>query len=529
MIDGELFDMVAEKLPKMNTDILNGLAEIQTANLDGFLNDVFRCAAESFPKGLKYVGYRSCLPQEVFRECTRKTPRNFEMLQSDVYLTKYSLTYTDPKTNITTELRPIHIYIPFCTDGILKLNGTQYQLTPVLGGKVFNIERGNIYMPIPRQPLGFKPFLVSCYRNGRIVNEHSVYAHLHNGRKSTERSALYPSLIHYMLCKYGLIELLTNVFGLTIMLGTKELDLLNPDEWAVYRSRQLTSIKKQQHVELRIAVKLAGVVKQTDSIIAGIFYILDNAVESTQVITELNHPEIWLFLLDRFIFKTGSGAKAYEKMKEHLDSVESYTDSITKRNLKANDIECNNIYDLFKYMIINYQDLNIHHGNGSMYYKELTTSKHLMYHIVHSIFLAMYALLLLPENLLTAKKIESVLLKNLRSNKIFSTLHHGELEPISNGIASDCKIYSATGNIIPYNKAKTSTGKKRTTTKVPDMGLTFHPSQVEVGTYQWISKRSPTGRNKLNPFVQFTHNWVTIPSPSMKVQIDNLQSLITGD
>jgi hypothetical protein len=529
-MDHFLYDLVADTLPVMNTEVINGLAKAQTENLEVYIHDIFKCVAESFPKGLKYVDFKICTPEELFRESTRKTPRTFELQQSDVFLVKYFLTFNDGEK--TTQLRPLYIYLPFIGEGgLLRLNGTIYQLTPVIGGKVFNVEGGNIYMPIPRQRLGFKPMAVSCLKTtneyeSQIVNENGVYSIIHNGRGKNKKSTLNSLLIHYILCKYGLTETMRRIFNTDILLGKQELDKLDPKEYIIYSSRNLINFRKGQQNEIRIAIKHTAYFKQLDALLASVFYIMDNATEATQTVADLNAPALWVFLLDRFIFKGGSGPKAYDEMLKHVNSVESYMDSITKKNLLNNDIPCKDIYELFRYVCLNYQDLNIHHGDGTMYYKELSTTKHLLYNIVHNIFSTMYAILLLPEHLLTVKKIENILMKTHTGHRKFSTKGHGELAPMSNGVASDCALYALSGNVISHNKAITTGGKTRNSKATEDQVLGLHPSQVEAGTYYWITTPSPTGRNKLNPFATFDLNWTITPNPKLKPTIERLTNIL---
>ena len=241
-------------MPKMNKRIVEGLAVSQLNDVENYVHDVFRCAAESFPEGMKYLGGRRCTPLEQFREITRalNPTCRFDLLRSDVYLMKYSFSFNG------VELSPRYIFLPFVSDGgLIHLRGTQYKITPVLGGKVFNIEKGNIYMPTPRLRMGFNKTPTTCILNGRILNTSSVTSRLHN-MKTPERSVLQPILLHYMLAEYGLYTTMKDFFKVDIKFGKGELDKLDPAEWMVYRSRQLPIITRKietnEVTELRIAI-----------------------------------------------------------------------------------------------------------------------------------------------------------------------------------------------------------------------------------------------------------------------------------
>jgi hypothetical protein len=512
MIDDLLFDYVAGQLPTINTEVIAGITSIQTQYMDTYLDDVWKCAEESFPPGLKYISGKRCLPEEVFKEMVRKTPKSFELLPSDVYLVKYHLSYNGQA------LKPQYLYLPYVGEaGLLTLNGTLYQLTPVLGGKIFNVERGNIYMHIPRQRLRFKPFPVSFFKDDQIVNERAIYSPLHNKKTANQKSSLRASLVHYLLCNYGLQELLKVQYNVNALI-TKE-DNIRLDKYVVFRSKEVNK-------KLLICIPKEEYYKQLDSIIGAVFYITDAFPEATDKIEDLNDKSLWIHLLDRFIFKGNTDINRYSKMLEHLASVEKYFDSMTRKQLNNNGILVNSIYDVFRYITINYNDLDIHYGNGTMYHKELSTVKYLMYNVVYSIFSAMYAICLLPDELLSVKKIEDVFRKNLNPNKIFNTYGHGELTALSTGIASDCTLYGATGRIISHSQATAMGGKRSRSSNVHDSLTVLHPSQIAVSSYLWITSSNPVGRGNLNPFSTFSQGWVTSPNPRFEKLVNNLTTLL---
>jgi len=523
MIDTKLLSLVSSKMPQINKKAMEGIAMSQLSEVEEYIHNTFRCAAESFPPGLKYIGGRRCTPLEQYREIIRplKPKKAFEMLRSDVYLMKYLFTFNG------IELRPFYIFLPFVSDGgIMFLKGTQYKVTPVLGGKVFNIEHNNIYMPTPRMRMGFSQYTVSCILNDKIVHSNCVASYLYNMNK-VDRSVLYPTLMHYILAKYGLQTALLKLFNVHITVGKYELDKLSQQGYKVYRSRQIPYRKviSYEPSEVRIAIPENEYYPLLDNIISTVFYIIDNCTDATNEIEELENPKLWLRLLDRFIFKDqGTEKKRFEKMEEHLQNTENTYDPVTRRTLMSDSILCNDIFELFRYICLNYQDIVIHHDVGTMYYKELTTTKHLLFNVVYNIFIAMYELQKLPENLLTVEKISKVLIDNLRKDKIFSTLGHGELT--STGIATDCKYFGATGNMISHSKATAVAGSKRSKKTTNDPGLLLHESQVEVATYAWITNRCPHGRSKINPFINFGEKFQILPSPQLEHTLTGLRELL---
>jgi len=525
-IDLNLLGLVDAQQPRMNKKIINNIAVNQVnEEAEAWIHDTIRCASESFPPGLIYTGGKRCTPVEQFREITRqlKPTRSFDLLRSDVYLMKYQFKFKG------TEVRPHYSFLPFISDGgIYYLKGTQYLLTPVVGGKVFNIEKNSIYMPTPKIRMGFHQKDVSCYLNNRVINSSCVTSYLMNGMKEKERAQLNPTLVHYMLAEYGLPEMLRRLFKVNAKIGKQELDQLDLNEWMVYRSRQLPPVVNKGDytpTEIRIAINKGEYYPLLDGIIATIFYIIDNCSDNLAEVEDLAIPDLWLILLDRFIYRiSGTERKQYEKMETHLQSTKSNMDPITRRVLASDNIHCNDIFELFHYICVNFQDIVIHHDVGSMYYKELSTVKHLLYHVVYNIHMAMYMLQKLPENLQTVEKINNIMMKKLTKDAIFTTMGHGELTPIS--IATDCKMFAATCNTISHGKATVVGGNKRAKKVTNDPGLLLHASQAEVGTYQWIGNKDPLGREKMNPFVNFGERTYITPRPELEEEINSIRQLL---
>lgn len=526
MIDVLLAQLIDSAQPRMNHDLCNGLSSIQMGECEDYINQVIRGAAESFPDGLEYVSYRRCTPSEEYREITRppKPKRSFELSESNVYMVKYKFRYKG------VDIRPRFIMLPYITDGgIIHLKGTQYKVSPVLGGRIFNIEKGKVFITTPRTPMAFDRTAVSLILNNVVIQTNVVHSMLYNMLESA-RSKLSPTLIHYMLSSYGLKGMMKNLFNVKIKVGLQELDKLTGNkDWYVYRSRQLPPLGRAYRgrdvSEIRIAIKKEDHNTIMNSILGAVFYIIDQCPEAVTV-EDINNPELWLRLLSRFIFKvTELESTEYDKMLSHLDSVKRSMDPLTRRILLQDGIPCNTIFDLFKYIVLHLHDMVIHHDVGSMYNMELTTVKHLCYHIVYNINQVMYELKRLNGDRITAEKITSVMDNSFRRDKIFTVSKHGELS--ADDISADCKPFGATCNIVSQSKAATAGRLNKHSSGINDPAMLLHASQVEVGTYLMISKADASGRSKANPFMYFSDRHFVSPRPILEETVENFRKLIT--
>lgn len=531
MIDLNVLNYVDSRMPRMDARIVEGISAIQTLKAEEYINDIFRCAAIGFPAGFKYTGGRRCTPMEQFQEITRqlkptgnlKPTKIFDMARSDIYLMRYMFTWKG------VELRPQHIFLPFVSPGgLVYLRDTQYKLTPALGGKVFNIEKGNIYMQPARHRIGFWQFDTSCIKDGKLINQSSVGSHLFVIKFKKDRSPLKPTLVHYILAEYGLTNTLRDFFNVTPVIGNEELDDYDKSKWTVYRSRQMPPIRRSNNdyavSKIRIAIPIEQHYPILDNIISTIFYIIDNSVGSTQVLEDLDNPRLWLRLLDKFTFSVAiSEQKLQERMQDHLYSMKNMFDPMTERTLLSDGIACKSIFEFFRYMCINYQDIIIHYDVGTMYDKELATLKYFLFGIVYSIFSLMYDVRNLTPELLTVAKLNKILGKNLKKEKILNVKGHGEL--MSASFASNCMMHGATCNMISHTKATTPGGKQKNKGITNDPGVALHPSQAEWGSYGWITGGCPTGRDKMNPFGKF-NGWVLARNPELTAEIEELRTLI---
>jgi hypothetical protein len=512
------------RTPKLNRGIVEGLSHLHSPNIEKLIERLWVCSSKGYPPGITYEGGRRCTAKESFLEVTKSNAPNraFEMSTSDMYLMRYDFAFHG------VPLSPRHIFLPFIRPGgLFTVRDTQYMVTPVISGRIFNIEHGEIYLPSTRLRMGFWQKEVSCILNDREINRSSVGGYLYYIHPDTKRSKLNPLLVHYLLAKFGIVDTL-KFYGVNAKLGYQELDELDKSEWFVFRSKQMAiknrSAKEYPPTELRIAISKDSYYVLICDIIASIFYILDNVLCNTSDIAELVNPNYWLRLLYFFIFKeTCSENKMVEKMTKHMESMESTIDEITIDGFKRANLNCTTVFELFRFLTINFNDLCIHYDYGTMYDLEIRTIEPLTFGIRKDITNAMYRLQKIPPNNLTAAKINFVLSHSIDRDTILSVKGHGELEPSS--IASTCMLYGPTADIITYSKATSSGGDSLT--DLNDPNLLMHYSLLEVSSYNACTGKELSGRGLLNPHQSFVHGNVTSPSKKHAEKLALLNDQLT--
>jgi len=83
--------MIDQYAPRVNREVMEGLACTYMKYVENYIDSVFRSASKSFPGCLSYQGYERCTPEEEYREVSkaRNSKRTFDIAKSDVYLVKY--------------------------------------------------------------------------------------------------------------------------------------------------------------------------------------------------------------------------------------------------------------------------------------------------------------------------------------------------------------------------------------------------------------------------------------------------------
>lgn len=528
MTDLLLAELMDNTMPRMNKDICSGLATIQMKEVEDYLDQVMRGAAMSAPSELKYIELKRCTPEEEFREITRalKPNRSFDLSRSDVYMCKFIFKFNG------VEIRPRYSLLPFVGDGgIIYLRGTQYKVTPVLGGRVFNIDKNVVYMTTPKSPIAFERINIMFSLDGKMTVGDAVVSKLYNTAKVNRPSKISSMLMHYILAEYGLAVTMKKFFDVDVRVGGPELDeLIESSEWKVFGSLKMPGLVKnmrQQTVcEVRIAIPIGQYGLHLNTIVGSVFYIMDQCCDSV-VLEDLDDPGLWLMLLYRFIFKQPNiPSIENEKMVTHLDSVRHSLPALTKRLLVMEGVMCEDIFELFKYMQLHLHDMLIHNDSGNMYEMELTTVKHLAYHIVCSINTVMFNMARLTGDRVTEDNVNAIFNDLFHKDSIFTTAKHAELS--SDDIASDCKLFGATCNILSQSKAATAGTTSKHTNSINDTSQLLHPSQVEVGTYLMMSKAEPTGRGKINCFVYMSSRHFISANPKLEGIIDRFRKLLNN-
>lgn len=530
-MDSALFDIIHDNTPMINPDIANGLAMKAMDGVERYIDKIIRSASPGFPEGLVYgwaskggIGYERCTPYEEYnRTVAKKMNRsNFELARSDLYMIKLYFTFKG------VELEPRYIYLPYVRDGgIISLRGSTYSISPVLADQAISLGLQSMFVILPRAKLTFERKPHHFMADGERQTYEVVYARVHNERRQPRRNGQRPTvfgnttMVHYLLCKYGITETFKRYVGADIVVGDSK--TLNekthpPEDWTICSSTKFKprSLRTKYYVgsDLRIGIRNEDYGFIVRNMVAGVFYVVDHFPERVQP-EYTDHLLTWRRLLGHLI-KGGivdSEGKLIEYVAAHFDSLDEYIDEEAQDMLKDDGVPCQNLYDLFFHAIKVLSVLEVQSLDrvASMYGKSMMILRYALFDVTSAIFNFMYQLKKNTRTEVTEKDVTDTMRRILTPELIMKLNHdHGEVNSVSS--PGDNKHFKITSNLVQQTSS-TGKGKSKQRSTLVDPSKFLHPSLAEIGSYGVLPKSSPTGQGKINPFQQLSENYRVMQDP----------------
>lgn len=550
-MDKQFLEVMDNNTPKFNPLIANGLAVEQMKYVEQYIDNIFHCAAESFPEGLKYIDLQRCTPKEEYDQLTLKTTarRTFELSDSTVFLVKARFKWRDK------ELHPRYFYLPYVTEaGLIKIRGSVFSISPVLADKAISVGVNNLFVPLNRDKLTFERlqynFLIDGpsennpeVRQGKRQSTFVAWSKIyHVDTSGGDRSWIPPvkavsTLPHYLFAKYGLTRVFSQFGNTDIRVGYE--DTINAvtcsdDEWVICYSIHSVDGFKPKGVRdkaytpstIRLAIRRSSYNSLTESLIGGFFYVLDHWPE--RFLPEyVDEVRLWRALLGHAIFQSPDNeGKLVSQIETHLGSLDLYLDPMAKKDFRDEGIFCNDLYEFFVHIIETMPERVRHSGSqiASMYDKRLTVLRYVLLDLVKAIFGFTFKLRSITKKELTERDILNAMTKSLKRDKIMSINNgHGEVSSIS--CPGDNMIFKITSNVVLQTQ---STGGGRSKSNLDDPSKLLHASIAEVGSYSNLPKSDPTGRSRLNPCLALGADGSILRDPEKAALIDEVQQMIEG-
>lgn len=524
--------------PKFNPLVADGFAVKQMEYAEQYIDDIWRSAAKRFPPGLVYEGYAHCTPQEEYAEVTRKRPRQtFELAQSDVYMVKYLLSFKGKR------LPPKYIYLPYVSQaGSMKVYDSTYCISPVLADVAISVVKDTVFIPLPCAKLTFERVMHSYYGNEVSETDYVVWSGLHNqhGKKIVRAGGVgkgidvdcNSSVVHYFFCKYGFTEAFQRFTGCTPVLndGPFDYNQYSPEEWVICRSTGIkpkgvkVPLKSYIPSDIHLAIRKEDYNAITRSYIASFFYVVDHFPDRiTQEYAE--STRLWRVLMGKVIWRGNSNeGKLADEIDTHIRSLDDYIDLAAQQILRDDNIFVEDLYEFCQHIIETMADRVRNTDTANMYDKRLTVLRYALFDLISAIFYFSWKFNSANKKEFTEKDVMSSLNKQLRMGLVLDLRKgHGECSNITT--PGDNYLFRMTSNLVLQADA-TNKGKRNPKSSVSDPAKLFHSSIIEVGSFRNLPKSEPTGRTRINPYVNVTPDGTIRRDPERQSLLDGIQDRV---
>lgn len=544
-MDTALFSYIDKQFPRFNEKVCRGFAVSEMEQIETYVDRIIRCAEESFPKGFRYKGYERCTPHEEYNIVTAKRHNKqcYELARSDVYMVKYHFEFTNSE-GIIEEIKPRAIYLPFTRDcGRITILGSDFQISPTLADKAISIGIDNLFIPLYRDKLIFKRLVHSFMVDGVRQNSYVIWSSIyHTSKRNTKNVPTQRKTIdveatnmHYLFCKYGFTRTFVEFGNADVRVGQDDINEKNypPSEWRICSSMYHGTALRPKGVRnkayktspVRLAIRHEHYNATTESMIAGFFYIVDHFPE--RMFPEyIDNTHQWMVLMGHvYISEHESVGKLANSIEAHIESLDDYVDVLSMEELRKEGIHVTDIYELFMFVIENFSTL-ITMGNASvssMYDKRLKVLRYVAFDIIKAVFNTTFALKKHSKKQLTKKEVLDILNKEFKQELIMG-INRGHSEVSSISSPGDNMIFKITSNIVLQTSSTGGARSKKSSIVEPSKFL--DASIAEVGSFTNLPKSEPTGRNRINPYVQTSDDGSIVRKEHLRELIDKTQRAI---
>lgn len=535
-----LAEVCRQITPKLNPDIMRGLATRYLDSVVDYIDTVARRNFHGTVPGMEYMGYDLCTPEETFKEITRirSNRRLYDCARSDIFMIKLKV-----GLRVNGELRPFqdkYLSLPFCTDGgIIYLGGTMYHIKPVLTNKVISPGHKLLFVRMLGTRKNFYRIGYSIKVDGETKTTFVVHSAIYDAKGSSKRGTAPATtkavscMTHYLLLRYGFTEMCKKYLGHVPVVGTsKEINEENypSTDWHIISTAH-THVKPHGVVEqayestkLRFAVRKDKWDQKTIALISEVFYVIDHFPSQVRV-EDMDNRTNWMILLG-YILVGGQYTigRINSQMQEHLTSLDDFVDEFASDKLSEKGYEVRDFYDLAAMLSMYFPDLLSENDRANnIYEKYYDVMYHVMRPVTYALTKTRYELQRaakrnLPEhgdvdNAALFNSLNQVFIRKLSSGAIFSlNTDDTVLETVS--YCGGHWYPRITSKVSEQEKVSGGKGGSRRGTSDADH---LDVSMIEGGSILFLPKGNPTPVANLNPYVNIDiRTGSIIPNPKLK-------------
>ena len=496
---------IKDELPKFNDALLIDLRKNEISNLMEFIAERYRECADLADKNLVLINYEVLSPlARLNHELSVPIKKNqVNIRNEEAVLVEYNFKYYD-------RLFTIPLYIPYLYENsTMVIGGTNYESLLNMSEKLFSVlsDSSGIIIKVIRQP-------IQCWRNTLHAFSDSVTGENFVGnivtckihyRKDQKSKKIRPTIIHYLLCKFTLPEVLMR-FGIDPD-AAKFCELEEfEDGYFYFKTKNVVSGKEQIFLKVRREAMIVGGNRMLHDIVSAIVYLMNGYrfIQFQELVDD--SKMVFIILLGRLIYTNGlNRIHAISYMMKHLESVDSYLDGYTKQIYHYNGIDIEDIYDLLCYVLINISEIIVSFPNNNMYNKRLETINNT---IIESLVSALYHRVYKYERKPDIDHMTKAMIGALRvpPRFVLKSLGANDRTRFNPQIYSDNWLLTVGDKVVKRLSALPKASSKKDASKSHGSGINsranrFHPSMMSIESP--IGFSSNPGQNCLvNPYAK---------------------------
>jgi hypothetical protein len=529
--------LASSNIKPMNDKVMNGLSTYYLPYATEYIDIVMKSASSSFPKGLEYVGYQRCTPEEEYNEICRlkNSKRYYDLARSDFYLVKYFFRYKGK------DLDPRFLYLPFVGDaGILHIGGPAYHITPILSDKVISPGYSSIFIKLLRDKIIVKRDYHGVVINERIEMSQVIWSEIYRNRNKNssvpKTTNALTCLSHYLYANYGFTKTFMKYCNYIPVVGGDEINENHypPSKWTIYRS---TGTKPRTFKDkfytgnhIRIAVENNQKTTLVNQLIIEFFYIIDHFPSRFNV-PSIDSTDLWKITLGEIIFSGHfSFGKLHANIVEHFQSLSEYADLIVIEKLKEKNYFIEDFFDLLAVILTDFNKLLLHSGvdYNNVYDKTFELLYYVLFDITSGIFSTNFKLnKLATKKQITEKDIVNIFNKHMKIGTIFA-LSSGKI--VTNGVSySGDHKYPKLTSMVNEQENLAGANRGRKTRRNISIEHRIHTSTIEIGSILFLPKKNPTPIVRINPYVKIDlKTGSIIRKEYLKLLLDRTQEMLAG-
>ena len=475
---------VKEQLPKFNDYLLKGYCQEQIGKFKDFIDQVFREAVLLFNGALTYHGYNVLPPERRIAYSVENglIKGRINIQQSELELVEFMFEYDGVRI-------PVYLYLPYLHNGALVINDVKYYIQLAIIERVIFRMTDGVIIKVMRSPLQFWRTEHFTYTStkGHTEQDTIITTRVHFKNRKTSKPLKTP-LVLYFLAQFDFDTVVSKILGLPIGSVTfVEREDEQDDAHSYYKCRD--------NIYLKVNNELIMQDTSYRRFVASVLYILK--MTKLYTLSDVMNRVFYKILLGKNLYGNNiNDMLAQGHAEGHLDSLSTYLDLYTKKELSLMKIYCDDIFDLFITVFFNIDTWLANYSPNNIFEKRVAGVDLLLKDLVKEIFIKFYKTMQKNKQPHQLKHIRSM----LKLNSMMITKIHKAI-PLQSSVSlyNDNDLIGVLAKKVRQTSTQETTAKKNTNL-ISAKEHQFHPSFAAIESLLSIGSSSPGTSGNINPF-----------------------------